>query len=90
MRPLVLIVALFVPPVVLAADEPAAVRVGMTQEEVRITLKPPRRIARQVLYGRYLEVWYYDQPHPLWIEFEYRKGREMRVVNVQSPSRPTP
>lgn len=67
------------------------VRVGMTSEEVRVALEgPPRKVARQVMHGHYHEMWYYEKPQPLWIEFDCRKGREGRVITVHSGIRPKP
>lgn len=57
---------------------------GMTAEEVRNLLGPPQRIARQILYRRHLELWIYEMPAPLWIEFNFVKGQDSRVINVQS------
>jgi hypothetical protein len=80
-------------PVLFAAAPPPAVEVrsGMSMDEVRaIILHPPVRIARQVLHGHYHEVWYYDSPRPLWIEFDCRKAVEARVINVRSGIKRTP
>ena len=66
-------------------NNPLQVRPGMTAEEVRGVLGgPPKRIARQILYKRYLELWTYDQFSPLWLEFNCLKGQEPRIVNVHS------
>jgi hypothetical protein len=77
----------------LAADIPMSppLRIGMSPEEVRAALEgPPRKVARQVMHGHYHEVWYYEKPHSLWIEFDCRKGREGRVITVHPEIRPKP
>ena len=79
--------------IIFAADAPPppAVKPGMTADEVRTALGgPPRKIARQVMHGHYHEVWHYDKPHPLWVEFDCRKGIEARVINVHSGIRSKP
>ncbi len=48
---------------------------GMTPDQVRQVLGPPRRIGRQVLYQRYIEQWVYDTPRPLRLEFDCRRGQ---------------
>jgi hypothetical protein len=50
-------------------------RPGMNLEQVREVLGAPRRIARQILYQRYLEQWLYDTPLPLRLEFDCRRGQ---------------
>jgi hypothetical protein len=55
-------------------------RVGMTPAQVRAFLGPPRRVARQVLYHRYLEQWVYDAPHVLRVEFDCQRGQQARLV----------
>ena len=67
------------------------IRIGMSPEEVRAALDgPPKKVARQVMHGHYHEIWYYEKPHPLWIEFDCRKGREGRVITVQPEIRLKP
>jgi hypothetical protein len=56
----------------------------MTMAEVREALggKEPKRIARQILHGHYLEQWIYEEPSALVIEFDCVKGRaSSRVIN---------
>lgn len=67
-----------------AADKPKAeqVRIGMTVEEVRNLLGAPRRTARQILYHRHFELWTYEVPAPIWIEFTCVRGQESRVSRV--------
>jgi hypothetical protein len=70
-------------------DQPAArqLQLGMTMAEVREALggREPKRVARQILYGRYLEQWVYEDPSHLVIEFDCPKGRPPRVVNLLLP-----
>lgn len=62
-----------------AMPDPA---VGMSAAEVRKLLGPPKRIARQILYRRYLEQWTFDAPIPRVIELECVKGQDPRVVTI--------
>ncbi len=57
-------------------------RAGMTPAQVRAVLGPPRRVARQVLYHRYLEQWVYDAPHTLRVEFDCQRGQAARLVSA--------
>jgi hypothetical protein len=73
--------------------EPSArlpkVRIGMPMSEVREAYGPPSRIARQVLYRRFLEQWTYDRPNPVIIEFDCLKGQEPRVLTLHAhPDKP--
>lgn len=54
---------------------------GMTPEQVRAKVpSPPRRIARQLLYHRYLEQWIYDQPFPARLTFDCQRGQKPRLL----------
>ncbi|HEX5269136.1 MAG TPA: hypothetical protein VFW33_01550, partial [Gemmataceae bacterium] len=82
------------PPAV-PAREPAPVeagkpRPGMTQDEVRQRLGPPKRTARQILYRRYLEQWVYEGANPVRIEFDCVRGKEPQILTVQPLSPPRP
>jgi hypothetical protein len=71
-----------------AADrEPGARQIepGMTPAQVRKILGEPKRIARQVLYRRYLEQWIYEDASHTVIEFDCVKGRLSRVINRLPP-----
>jgi hypothetical protein len=66
-------------------------RPGMTAEEVRARLGPPRRIARELLYQRYLEQWLYDEPAVLRVQFDCRKGQPPLLLHRPggaAPARP--
>ena len=65
-------------------------RPGMPQPEVRELLGPPKRIARQILYRRYLEQWVYDGPKPLRIEFQCVRGEEPKILTVHPLTPPQP
>jgi hypothetical protein len=60
----------------------------MPATEVRDMLGSPKRTARQILSGRYLEQWTYDGPTPVRIEFDWRKGQEKQILTVQPLSAP--
>src|SRR5690242_7680636 len=72
------------------ADEPGPrppaevdqLRPGMSQDEVRRLLGPPRQTARQILYRRYLEQWVYDGPNAVRIEFDCVRGKEPQILTV--------
>jgi hypothetical protein len=65
-------------------------RPGMTPEQVREALGPPRRIGRQILYQRYLEQWVYDSPRPLRLEFDCRRGQLPSLLPLAPAGPPTP
>jgi hypothetical protein len=67
-------------------------RPGMTAEEVRSLLGPPRRTARQLLYQRYLEQWLYEEPVRLRLDFDCRRGQPPLLLARPAdltPPRPT-
>jgi hypothetical protein len=74
----------------LAPGDGGPVRPGMTPDEVRRRLGPPRRVARQVLYRRYLEQWVYDGPDAVRIEFDCPRGQRPQVLTVQPLLPPKP
>ncbi len=95
-----LLAALLIPLFSSAADVPVKVwteiewtqaveklRPGMSLDQVRDILGPPRRIARQILYQRYLEQWVYESPLLLRLEFDCRRGQ--RPVLQPFPARGT-
>jgi hypothetical protein len=59
-----------------------------TPAEAEDLLGKPKQIARQILYGRYLEQWTYEDPLPVRIEFDWRKGQEKQIQTVQPLSGP--
>ena len=59
-----------------------------TAAEAEDVLGKPKQIARQILYGRYVEQWTYDEPIPVRIEFDWRKGQEKQILTVQPLSGP--
>jgi hypothetical protein len=59
-----------------------------TAAEAQDLLGKPKRVARQILYGRYLEQWTYDDPVAVRIEFDWRKGQEKQILTVQPLSPP--
>jgi hypothetical protein len=68
-------------------DDPEArfLRTGMTQEDVRKLWGPPKRLARQILYHRFLEQWLYTDPAEARLEFECVKGEAPRLVLSRAP-----
>jgi hypothetical protein len=58
----------------------AKVEPGMTMEQVRQLAGAPQRIARQVLYHRYLEQWMYDRPIPARLQFDCPRGEKPQLV----------
>jgi hypothetical protein len=55
---------------------------GMTADQARQLLGPPKRVARQIVSARYVEQWTYDNP-AVRIEFDWRKGQEKQIQAVQ-------
>jgi hypothetical protein len=72
-----------------APINPEKLPTGMPQAEVRKLLGPPKRVARQILYRRYLEQWIYDGPKPVRIEFDCVRGKEPQILTVH-PLTPRP
>ena len=60
----------------------ADLHAGMTTDEVRKLLGPPERIARQILHRRYQEMWTYEHPAALYVEFSAAAGQAPRLVTV--------
>lgn len=63
-------------------SDASRIRPGMTADEVRALMGPPKRVAREILYRRYLEFWTYERPQLIWIEFRCEHGQDPRVANV--------
>jgi hypothetical protein len=68
------------------AGNPGRIRPGMTAAEVRASLGQPHRIARQILFRRYLEQWTFEGPTRMVLEFDCLKGQEPRVLTVHAPT----
>jgi hypothetical protein len=60
---------------------------GLTAAQVRLRLGPPHRVARQLLYHRYLEQWLYNAPTPIRLEFECRRGQPPLLTEL-APAKP--
>jgi hypothetical protein len=58
------------------AAEPPAVARGQSPADVRARLGPPVRVSRQVLFGRHVEQWVYEEPTPLRVEFNCVRGED--------------
>jgi hypothetical protein len=59
---------------------------GMTAEQVREQVDPPKRIARQILYHRHVEQWIYDQPVAARLQFDCPRGQKPRLIWKQVPA----
>jgi hypothetical protein len=55
---------------------------GQSPAEVRARLGPPLRVSRQLLLGRHIEQWAYDEPRPLRVEFNSVRGEEPYVCAI--------
>ncbi len=62
--------------------QPAAVRRGMTRDEVKAVCGPPQHVYRQLLFRRHIEQWRYDDPTQT-VEFNCIRGEEPYVVQVR-------
>jgi hypothetical protein len=71
-----------------AETVPEGLRSGMPAADVIQRLGPPQHVARQVLYGRWVEQWTYDKPPAVRIVFDWRKGQEKQIQTVQPLSTP--
>ena len=60
---------------------------GMTLEQVREQVGPPKRIVRQILYHRHIEQWIYDQPVAARLQFDCLRGQKPQLVWKQIPRR---
>jgi hypothetical protein len=82
-RHLIAAFTLFLAPAGPAAPaDPQPVARGQTPAEVRARLGPPARVSRQILFGRHLEQWAYDDPRPLHVEFNCVRGEEPYVCAI--------
>jgi hypothetical protein len=59
---------------------------GMTAAQVLKILGKPTRTARQILYRRYREQWFYDRLPGSWIEFDCFKGHDPHVLTAHPAS----
>jgi hypothetical protein len=60
---------------------------GMTADEVRRLTGRPSRTARQILYRRYLEQWFWDDQPGLRLDWDCRKGEDPRLVRIHRPDK---
>jgi hypothetical protein len=73
-----------------AAPPERPVTRGQSPAEVRARLGPPARVSRQILFGRHLEQWAYDDPQPIRVEFSCVRGEEPYVCAILQLSPDTP
>jgi len=57
-------------------------RIGMTAVEVEKLAGRPKRVTREILYQKHMEQWIYDSGDLGWVELEYVKGKDPRVVAI--------
>ena len=55
---------------------------GQSPAEVLARLGPPFRVSRQILFGRHVEQWVYQEPQPLRVEFNWVRGDEPYVCTI--------
>jgi hypothetical protein len=55
---------------------------GIPFDRVRDLLGAPHRVARQVLFHRYLEQWVYGPPYDFRIEFDCLRGQKAQLLRV--------
>jgi hypothetical protein len=63
---------------------------GMTPDQVRDCLGPPKRISRQILYHRYLEQWIYDSPVAPRLTFDCPRGQKPQLIWKKKLAKPRP
>ena len=64
----------------MAAILPSIIR---SDKEALEVLGPPARVSRQILFRRYVELWTYETPLPLLVEFDFRKGQDAHLLAAQ-------
>jgi hypothetical protein len=57
---------------------------GLSFERVRDILGQPHRVARQVVFHRYLEQWVYGPPYDFRIDFDCLRGQKPQLLAVHS------
>ncbi|HVS39880.1 MAG TPA: hypothetical protein VMS17_30255 [Gemmataceae bacterium] len=65
-----------------------AVEVAHTAEDVLRLIGPPDHVARQILFHRTVEQWFYDGTFSLRLQFDCLRGQEPRLQSVQSGAAP--
>jgi hypothetical protein len=65
------------------AERLERVKPGLSPDQVRHLLGPPRSSARQILYHHAREQWVFEAPFSVRLEFEYVRGQEPRLLSVQ-------
>lgn len=66
-----------------AVPQPAALRIGMTRDEVKAVLGAPNHVSRQLLFRRHLEQWHYENP-PRTVEFNCRRGEQPYLLQFRT------
>jgi hypothetical protein len=69
-----------------ATPQPAALRKGMTRDEVKAAFGPPHHVSRQLLFRRHLEQWHYVDP-PRTVEFNCVRGEEPYLLQFRPERR---
>jgi hypothetical protein len=54
---------------------------GMTPDQVRERVGPPRRTSRQILSYRYVEQWIYGPPSSARLQFDCLRGQKPQLVS---------
>jgi len=85
---ILILLATLTAPAAPSADVPVAR--GQSPADVRARLGPPVRVSRQVLFGRHVEQWVYQEPRPLRVEFNCVRGEDPYVCAILQllPARP--
>ncbi len=60
----------------------AKLKRGMSPEQVRELVGPPKRIARQILYHRYREQWLYETNQPVRLLFDCPLGQLPQLLTL--------
>ena len=72
------------------AAPPSPITRGQSPAEVRSRLGAPMRVSRQVLMGRHVEQWIYEDQRPGRVEFSCIRGEDPYVCAILqlSPGQP--
>jgi hypothetical protein len=57
---------------------------GLTPDQVRDRVGPPKHVSRQILYHRYLEQWTYEAPAATRVTFDCPRGQKPQLLGTMT------